>query len=128
MVLVLLGKNPSRGTTRIIIGTTSLSHIYKRLTSLLFLIYINDLPHHISSVCKMFTNDTSLFWKVKVKGSNLSLSLSDTNYDLETINQWAHHGLLENSELCRMDNLIEQSQNNNSWLIKSTSILDKEVY
>ena len=36
--------------------------------------------------------------------------------------------LLENSELCRMDNLIEQSQNKNSWLIKSASILDKEVY
>ena len=26
-----------------------------------------------------------------------------------------------------MDNLIEQSQNKNSWLIISTSILDKEV-
>ena len=35
--------------------------------------------------------------------------------------------LLENSELCRMDNLIEQSENKNSWLIISTSILDKEV-
>ena len=34
----------------------------------------------------MFANDTSLF--SKVKGS--SLSLSDLNYDLETINQWAH--------------------------------------
>ena len=36
--------------------------------------------------------------------------------------------LLENSELCRMDNLIEQSQNKNSGLIKSTSILNREVY
>ena len=56
------------------------------LGPLLFLIYINDLPHDISSICKMFADDTSLF--SKVKGS--SLSLSDLNYDLETINQWAH--------------------------------------
>ena len=35
--------------------------------------------------------------------------------------------LLENSELCRMDNFIEQSQKRNSCLITSTSILDKEV-
>ena len=37
-------------------------------------------------------------------------------------------GLLENSELYRMDNLIEQSQNKNSRLIILASILDKEVY
>ena len=36
-------------------------------------------------------------------------------------------GLLENSELCWMDNLIEESQNKNSWLIILTSVLDKEV-
>ena len=49
----------------------------------LFLIYINDLPHEISSICKMFADDTSLFSKVK----DYSLSLSDLNHDLETINQ-----------------------------------------
>ena len=38
------------------------------------------LPHDISSICKMFAYDTSLS----------SLSLSDLNYELETINQWAH--------------------------------------
>ena len=53
---------------------------------LLFLIYINNLPHDISSVCKMFADDISLFSKVK----DSSLSLPDLNYDLETINQWAH--------------------------------------
>ena len=56
------------------------------LGPLLFLIYINDLPHDISSVCKMFADDTSLFSKVK----DSSLSLSDLNYDLEKINKWAH--------------------------------------
>ena len=35
------------------------------LEPLFFLIYINDLPHVISSICKMFTDDTSLFSKVK---------------------------------------------------------------
>ena len=38
------------------------------------------LPRDISSICKMFADDTSLS----------SLSLSDLNYELETINQWAH--------------------------------------
>ena len=37
------------------------------------------LPHDISSICKMFADDTALS----------SLSLSDLNYELETINQWA---------------------------------------
>ena len=42
------------------------------LGPLLFLIHINDLPHHISSVCKMFSDDTLLFSKVK---GSISLSL-----------------------------------------------------
>ena len=56
------------------------------LGPLLFLIYINNLPHNIYSVCKMFADDTALFSKVK----DSSLSLSDLDYDLEKINQWAH--------------------------------------
>ena len=55
------------------------------LGPLLFLIYINDLPHDISSVCKIFADDTSLFSKVK----DSSLSLSDLSYNLEKINKWA---------------------------------------
>ena len=31
------------------------------LGSLLFLIYINDLPDGITSICKIFANDASLF-------------------------------------------------------------------
>ena len=34
------------------------------LGSLLFLIYINDLPDGIISMCKIFVDDTSLFSKV----------------------------------------------------------------
>ena len=56
------------------------------LGPVIFFIYVNDLPHGISSICKMFADDTSLFSKVK----DSSLSLFDLNYDLETINQWAY--------------------------------------
>ena len=75
MVLILLGKKLLAFVPQ---GTV--------LGPLLFLMYINDLRHDISSVCKMFADDTSLFSKVK----DCSLSISDLNYDLETINQWAY--------------------------------------
>ena len=73
MFIVLLGKNTSGGSSGISVGTISLPHI-------------NDLPHDTSLICKTFADDTSLFSKVK----DSSLSLPDLNYDLETINQWAH--------------------------------------
>ena len=34
------------------------------LSPILFLIYINDLPVEIKSICKIFADDTSLFSKV----------------------------------------------------------------
>ena len=37
------------------------------LGPILFLIYINDLPDGIKSICKIFADDTSLFSKVKDK-------------------------------------------------------------
>ena len=48
------------------------------LGPLLFLIYINDLPDGITSICKIFADDTSLF------------SFNELNSDLERINQWAY--------------------------------------
>ena len=50
-----------------------------------FLIYINDLPNRIESICKMFADDTSLFSKVKDE------TFSDTqlNNDLNKISKWA---------------------------------------
>ena len=56
------------------------------LEPLLFLKYVNDLPHDICSVSKMFTDGTSLFSKVK----DSILSIFDLNYGLEAINEWAH--------------------------------------
>ena len=55
------------------------------LETLLFLIYINDLPYEIRSSCKTFAGDTSLFSKTENKNyCNFQL-----NKDLEAISKWA---------------------------------------
>ena len=55
------------------------------IRALLFLIYINDLPDGITSICKMFVDDTSLFSKVL----DVNESTKKLNLDLEKINEWA---------------------------------------
>ena len=55
------------------------------LGPLLFLIYINDLPDGITSICKIFANDTSLFSKVL----DVNESTKKLNLDLERISEWA---------------------------------------
>ena len=52
---------------------------------LLLLIYINDLPDGITSLCKILADDTSLFSKVL----DVDKSVIELNADLEEINQWA---------------------------------------
>ena len=56
------------------------------LGPLLFLIYINDLPHGITLICKIFADDTSLFSMVL----DVNKSINELNSDLERINQWAY--------------------------------------
>ena len=56
------------------------------LGPLLFLIYINDLPDGITSICKIFADDTSLFSKVL----DVNKSVNELNSDLGRINQWAY--------------------------------------
>ena len=53
---------------------------------LLFLIYINDLPDGINSLCKIFADDASLFSKV----SDIRKSASNLNDDLEKISYWVY--------------------------------------
>ena len=53
---------------------------------LLFLIYINDLPDGIMSICKIFADDTSLFSKI-IDTRN---SQNTLNSDLEVIRNWAY--------------------------------------
>ena len=56
------------------------------LGPLLFLIYINDLPDGITSIYKIFADDTSLFTKVL----NINESTNKLNTDLKKNN---HMGL-----------------------------------
>ena len=49
------------------------------LGPLLFLVYINDLPDEIYSLCKIFADDTSLFSKVYY----INKSVSELNANLE---------------------------------------------
>ena len=51
----------------------------------MLLIYINDLPDGITSLCKILADDTSLFSKVL----DVDKSVIELNADLEEINQWA---------------------------------------
>ena len=50
---------------------------------LLFLIYINDLSNVFKSKCKLFADDTSLFFVVH----EIDTSANDLNHDLEKISQ-----------------------------------------
>ena len=56
------------------------------LGPLLFLIYINDLPDGINSLCKIFADDTSRFSKVY----DIHKSTSNLNDDLGKISYWAY--------------------------------------
>ena len=51
------------------------------LGPLLFLIFINDLPDGITSLCNIFADDTSLFSKVY----DIDISAKELNIDLVTI-------------------------------------------
>ena len=53
---------------------------------LLFLIYINNLPHGLEPLAKLFADDTFLFSKVY----DSNLSARQLSNDLQKINMWAH--------------------------------------
>ena len=55
------------------------------LGPLLFLIYVNDLPNNLSSNCKLFADDTSLFSVV----NNIHTSATTLSQDLNAITNWA---------------------------------------
>ena len=54
------------------------------LGTLLFLIYVSDLPNGLKSECKLFSDDTSLF----SLAHNVNTSASDISKDLNLISDW----------------------------------------
>ena len=70
-----------------LLGKESLEVFHKDLFlgPLLFLIYINDLPDGLSSNCKLFADDMSLFSIVH----DLTISSSELYNDLAKISEWA---------------------------------------
>ena len=56
------------------------------LGTLLFLIYINDLPEGLQSSVKLFADDTSLFSTVY----DPNMSADQLDKDLEKISDWAY--------------------------------------
>ena len=61
------------------------------LGPLLFLVYINDLPTHITSNLKMFADDTSLF----VASENLEQNIVQISKDLDEVTNWADRWLVD---------------------------------
>ena len=57
--------------------------------SLLFLIYINDLPDCISSSCSLFADDCLLYRTVHSKADREAL-----HQDLESLHEWANKWLM----------------------------------
>ena len=53
---------------------------------LVFLIYINDLPDGLKSICKVFADDTSRYSKI----SDIDTGNIDINNNLIKINMWAY--------------------------------------
>ena len=65
---------------------------------LLFLIYINDLSNNLSSNCKLFADDTSLFSVV----NNIHTSATTLSQDLKAITKWAFQWkMIFNSDLSK---------------------------
>ena len=56
------------------------------LGSLLFLIYINDLPDSLKSICKIFADDTSLHSNI----NDIDTSNIEIKNDLVKISRWAY--------------------------------------
>ena len=56
------------------------------LVPLLFLIYINDLPDGLNSICKIFADDTSLYSKT----NDTDMSNIDIDNDLVEISRWVY--------------------------------------
>ena len=92
-------KNNSRVPQRLVLGP------------ILLLIYINDLPDGITSICKIFADDTSLFSKVQ----DINRSANELNCDLEKVSNWAYQWKMQfNPDPNKQANEVIFSQKSNS--------------
>ena len=67
------------------------------LGPLLFILYINDLPHHVSSSLQMFADDTKIFTTV----NNLE-DLTKLQADIQKLQEWSEKWLLRsNADKCK---------------------------
>ena len=83
------------------------------LSSLLFLIYINDFPDRITSICTIFADDASLFSKV-IDTCNSQNAL---NSDLESISNWVYQWkLLFNPDSEKQANEVIFSHKSNTYM------------
>ena len=81
------------------------------LGPLLFLIFINDLPDGITSLCNIFADDTSLFSKVY----DIDTSAKELNSDLEKISKWAFQWKMQfNSDPNKQANEVISSRKTNN--------------
>ena len=81
------------------------------LGPLLFLIYINDLPDGITSICKIFADDTYLFSKVQ----EINRSANELNCDLEKVSNWAYQWKMQfNPDPNKQANEVIFSRKSNS--------------
>ena len=89
------------------------------LGPLLFLIYINDLPDGINSLCKIHADDTTLFSKV----CDIHKSASKLNDDLEKIIYWAYQWKMQfNSEPSKQANEVIFSRKTSSNNLSHPSV------
>ena len=81
------------------------------LGPLLFLIYINDLPDGITSICEIFAGDTSHFSKVQ----DINRSANELNCDLEKVSNWAYQWKMQfNPDPNKQANEVIFSRKSNS--------------
>ena len=85
------------------------------LGPLLFLIYINDLPDGITSICEIFAGDTSHFSKVQ----DINRSANELNCDLEKVSNCIYQWKMQfnpNPNKQANEVIFSQKSNSNSFL------------